>query len=51
MFIDFLEKETERERVEEGQREREPRNWKQAPRSELSAHSPMKGLNSQTERS
>ena len=34
-----------------GQRERETQNLKQAPGSELSAQSPMWGLNSQTMRS
>ena len=35
----------------EGQREREMQNPKQAPGSELSAQSPMRGSNSQTARS
>ena len=48
------ERETERDRdgdrvcVGEGQRERETQNPKQAPGSELSAQSPMRGSNSQT---
>ena len=33
----------------EGQRERETQNQKQAPGSELSAQSPTRGLNSQSE--
>ena len=42
-------RDTERERVQEGvgQREREVQNPKQAPGSELSAQSPMQGLNSE----
>ena len=36
---------------EEGQRDRETQNPKQAPGSELSAHSPTRGLNPQTARS
>ena len=46
MFIIF-ERETERDREQagEGQRERETQNPKQAPGSELSAQSPMQGLN------
>ena len=35
----------------QGQREKETQNPKQAPGSELSAQSPMRGLNSQTVRS
>ena len=46
-------RETERERVStqvgEGARERETQNPKQAPGSELSAQSPTRGSNSQTE--
>ena len=45
----------ERERgtvqVGEGHRERETKNLKQIPGSELSAQSPMRGLNPQTARS
>ena len=40
----------ERERVWEGQRERETQNLKQASGSELSAQSPVEGSNSQTAR-
>ena len=38
-------------RAGEGQRERETQNPKRAPGSDLSARSPMRGWNSQTERS
>ena len=54
MFIYFdRERERERERawVGEGQREGETQNLKEAPGSELSAQSPMWGLNSRTVRS
>ena len=54
MFIIFeREREKERDRVQAGeaQRERETENLKQAPGSELSAQSPMWGLNSRTMRS
>ena len=46
MFIIF-EREPEKHRawVEEGQRERKTQNPKQAPGYELSAQSPMRGLN------
>ena len=37
--------------AEEGQRKRETQNPKQAPGSELSAHSPMPGLNPRALRS
>ena len=40
-----------RVQVEEGQRERETQNLKQAPGSELSAQSPTRGSNPQTARS
>ena len=50
MFFTF-ERERERAQVEEGQRERETQNPKQAPGSELSAQSPTRVLNSQTVRS
>ena len=52
MFI--FERKRERERVragEEGQRERETQNPKQAPGSELSAQSSMWGLNPRAVRS
>ena len=47
-FIFEREKERERDRARagEGQRDREAQNPKQAPGSELSAKSPMWGLNS-----
>ena len=45
MFIFERERERERGEVGEGQRERETQNLKQAPGSELSAQSPMWGLN------
>ena len=45
------ERERDRERKRERRRERETQNPKQAPGSELSAQSPMRGLNSQTVRS
>ena len=58
MFISFSEREREREREREserpageGQRERETENLKQAPGSELSAQSPMRGLNPRIVRS
>ena len=51
MFIYFREREGGREGVGEGQRERETKNPKQAPGSELSAQSPMRGSNLQTVRS
>ena len=41
----------ERAQVGEGQRENETQNPKQAPGSELPAHSPTQGSNSQTMRS
>ena len=50
MCIYFREWETESARGE-GQNEGETQNLKQAPGSELSAQSPMRGLNSQTVRS
>ena len=43
--------EGERVQAGEGQRERETQNQKQAPGSELSAQSPVWGLNPQTVRS
>ena len=50
-FLTFIsETERDRARVGEGQRERETRNQKQAPDSELSAQSPTWGSNSQTVR-
>ena len=49
MFIFDRESETEREQGRA--RERETQNRKQAPGSELSAQSQMRGLNSQTTRS
>ena len=53
MFIFERERETEREReqAEERQRARETQNLRQAPGSELSAQSLMRGSNSQTVRS
>ena len=54
MFIYFLrQREREREKqLEKGRgRERETQNPKQAPGSELSAQSPMQGLNPWTVRS
>ena len=55
-FETETETETEREEREtelegEGQRERETENPKQAPGSELSAQSPTRGSNPQTETS
>ena len=50
MFYFIFETETEHEQ-EEGQRDRETQNPKQAPGSELSAQSPMRGLNPRTVRS
>ena len=44
MFIYFREREREREKAGEGQREGETQNPKWAPGSELSAQSPMWGL-------
>ena len=44
MFI--FERDRETVRAEEGQRERETQNLKQAPGSELSAQSSMRGPNS-----
>ena len=51
MFI--FERERKRISMSRGgaERERETQNLKQAPGSELSAHSPTQGLNSQTARS
>ena len=49
MFISF-ETEPHRVRAEEGQRERETQNPKQALGSELSAQSLTRGLNSRTVR-
>ena len=49
MFI--FEKERDRARVEEGQKERETQSPKQAPGSELSAQSLMRGSNPQAARS
>ena len=46
LFI--FEREREREHVGDGQRERETQNPKQAPGSELSAQSPVRGSNPQT---
>ena len=51
MFLFIFETERDRAWAGEGQRERETQNRKQAPGSELSAHSPTRGLNSQTVRS
>ena len=51
MFIYFWEREREQAWAGEGQREKETQNPKQAPGSELSAQSPMRGLNSWTIRS
>ena len=46
VFLMFIsEAERDRARVGEGQRERETQNPKQAPGSELSAQSPMRGSN------
>ena len=45
------EREREREQARAGQRERGTQNPKQAPGSELSAQSPMRGSNSRTARS
>ena len=50
MFLFSFETETEHEQGE-GQRERETQNPKQAPGSEPSAQSPMRGSNSRTVRS
>ena len=51
-FLRERERERERDRAwaGEGQRERETQNLKQPPGSELWAHSPTRGLNSQTAR-
>ena len=53
MFIFEREREREREREQAGeeQRGRETQNAKQAPGSELSAQSPMRGSNPRTVRS
>ena len=50
LFLRFIferdrERERERQRDRERQRERETQNLKQAPGSEPSAQSPMRGLN------
>ena len=45
LFIFEKQTERERERTEEGQRERETQNPKQAPGSELLAQSLMRGSN------
>ena len=47
----FILREREREQAEEGQRERETQNPKQALGPELSAQSPMPGSNSRALRS
>ena len=47
----MTERETEHERERGRERERDTQNPKQVPGSELSAQSPMWGLNSQTVRS
>ena len=41
----------DREKAEEGKREKETQNPKQTPGSEMSAQSPKQGSNSQTARS
>ena len=51
MFIFEREREAELEQGRGRERERETQNLKQSPGSELSAQSPMRGLNSQTGRS
>ena len=51
MFLFIFETERDRARLGEGQRERETQNRKQAPGSERSAQSPMRGSNTQTVRS
>ena len=52
-FLFIFKRETDRDRVAgvKGQTEREAQNLKHAPGSELSAQSPMQGLNSRTVRS
>ena len=51
LFLRERESERDRTQEEKGQRERETQNLKQAPGSQLSAQSPMRGLNLQTVRS
>ena len=51
MFSFVFEQERDRVRVQEGQRERETQNPKQAPGSELSAQNPTWGPNPQIVRS
>ena len=51
MFLFIFEIETEHEQGRGRERERETQNPKQAPGSELSAQSPMRGSNSGTLRS
>ena len=51
MFLFIFENERDRMQAEEGQRERETQNPKQAPGSELLAQSPTWGLNLWTVRS
>ena len=46
IFIFERERQRDRIRAGEGQREKETQNLKQAPGSELSARSPMRGSNS-----
>ena len=50
-FLFIFETERDRAWMEEGQRERETQDWKQAPGSEPSAQSPTRGSNSRTARS
>ena len=50
-YVYLFLRERDRAQEGEGQRERETQNLKQAPGSELSAQSPMQGLNSQAVRS
>ena len=49
MVIFIFETERDRASVGKGQRERETQNLKQVPVCELSAQSPTRGSNSQTE--
>ena len=46
MFLCVFDRERDRTSVGQGQRQRDTQNLKQAPGTELSAQSPMWGLNS-----
>ena len=51
IYLFLRDRERDRAQVGEGQREKEVQNLKQAPGSELSAQSLMRGLKAQTARS